>query len=108
MTSGIPRGPLLGPVLFNITTDDMDSGTECAFFKSASNIKLSGAADTLQQRDAIQQDPDRLERWAYTALVELHEVRCKAWINAVPNISTDWVRNALRAALQRRFLFWWT
>lgn len=40
MTSGIPKGPLLGPVLFSIT----DSGTECAFCKSPGNIKLSGAA----------------------------------------------------------------
>ncbi|GAB0186668.1 mitochondrial enolase superfamily member 1 [Grus japonensis] len=75
--SSVPQGLVLGLALFNIFVGDMDSGIECTFSKFADDIKLCGVVNTLEGRDAIQRDLDRLQRWAHANCMKFSKAKCK-------------------------------
>ena len=75
--TGFPQGSVLGLALFNTFVSDMDSGIECTLSKFANNTKLCGVVNTLEGRDAIQRDLDRLERWACATRMKFNKAKCK-------------------------------
>ncbi|KAJ7411361.1 rna-directed dna polymerase from mobile element jockey-like [Willisornis vidua] len=59
------------------TCNDIGNEIKCTLSRSAADTKLSSAVDTLQGWDAIHENLDELEKWAYENLMKINKYKYK-------------------------------
>lgn len=97
---------VLGLMLFNIQTNSIDSASSTSSAGLQMTSLLSGAVDATEGWDGIQTDLDKLARWAYKNPKRFNKPRCRCfiWVEAIPDVNTEWEKKTLRAVLWRRTL----
>ncbi|CAM4521747.1 unnamed protein product [Lepidochelys olivacea] len=77
VTSGVPQGSVLGPILFNLFITDLGTKSESVLIKFADDTKLGGIANLEKDRDILQEDLDDLVNWSNSNRMKFNSEKCK-------------------------------
>ena len=64
VSSGVPQGSVLGPLLLNIYINDLDNGVKSKLSKFADDTKLRDKVDSRGSGEQIQESIDTCMNWA--------------------------------------------
>ena len=76
VTSGIPQGSVLGPILFVLYINDLPSNVQSEIRLFADDTKLFTRSDTKEACENLQKDLDTLQVWSEKWLLRFHPEKC--------------------------------
>ena len=76
VTSGIPQGSVLGPLLFVIFINDLPAGLNSSVKMFADDTKVYTRSDQDKATDRLQEDLNKLESWSSKWLLKFHPQKC--------------------------------
>jgi hypothetical protein len=77
VTSGIPQGSVLVPILFTIYINDLPDVVYNMAKIFADDIKLYAIVNNDEERASLQNDIDRLVQWSKDWLLKFKTSKCK-------------------------------
>ena len=77
ITSGVPQGSVLGPVLFVMFINDLPSGIGCSLKMFADDTKVYSKMSSALDQQALQDDINRLAAWSDCWQMPFNEGKCK-------------------------------
>ena len=76
VTSGIPQGSVLGPLLFVLYINDLPGEVQNDVRLFADDTKLFARSDTPERTESLQNDLDKLQEWSEKWLLRFHPDKC--------------------------------
>ena len=76
VTSGIPQGSVLGPILFVLYINDMPTGIYNPIRLFADDTKIYTRSDVESSSETLQDDLDKLQEWSDRWLLRFHPEKC--------------------------------
>ena len=106
VTSGVPQGSVLGPLLFVIYINDLDDNVVNWISKFADDTKIGGVVDSEEGFQSLQRDLDQLEKWAEKWQMEFNADKCEILHFGRTNQSRTYRVNGrtLKSAVEQRDL----
>ena len=77
VSSGVPQGSVLGPILFLVYVNDMDCGLDANISKFADDTKLFHKVSSIEEHEKIQNDLHKLVEWSNIWQMKFNADKCK-------------------------------
>lgn len=76
-TSGVPQGSVLGPILFNIFINDLNSSIQCKTLLYADDTKIFTKITSQEDIFSLQNDINKLQLWCINNKLKLNIDKCQ-------------------------------
>jgi len=101
VTSGVPQGSVLGPLLFIIYINDLENGLLSKISKYADDTKLCARANNEDDRIQLQSDIDKLVEWSEVWQMDFNVAKCKVIHVGRRNQNHNYTMGAMNMAVSR-------
>ena len=98
VSSGVPQGSVLGPILFLIYINDLDENVKCKISKFADDTKIANRVISLSQQQELQNDLNTLGEWAVDSQMFFNVDKCKVLHIGNRNVQANYTMNGIQLA----------